>query len=313
MDSKTTQENKEPTVTFIKQPNTQPLTKDFIQINTPASQVPISQQPEEKEVLFKKRFQCNVCYRSYSTKWNLKQHQRVHDESKAFKCTECSKVFSNKILLKSHMLIHTGEKPFECRGCGKRFNKKGNLKKHELVHTEERKFKCALCPHDKWFKDKDQLQKHMKYHQKPTFECATCKQMFHTRALLNQHAKLHDENNKHKCNQCGKMFTCNSILRVHMLTHSEERPFKCNFCKKGFKSKNQLLMHEYTHVGKPGFKCSECPDASSFPAKPGTEVLLSKHLDKKFQVNYQCFKCGHKFYEVVRNQAENNKKVTIVE
>jgi len=71
------------------------------------------------QVLLKKRFQCNVCLRSYSTKWNLKQHQRVHDESLAFKCEECGKVFSNRILLKSHMLIHTGRSRLSAGAVGR--------------------------------------------------------------------------------------------------------------------------------------------------------------------------------------------------
>ena len=43
-----------------------------------------------------KIFSCQICHRSYSSKYILNQHMKVHDESKNFKCDVCLKVFFKK-------------------------------------------------------------------------------------------------------------------------------------------------------------------------------------------------------------------------
>ena len=56
-----------------------------------------------------KRFDCQVCHRSYSNKYNLNKHMKVHDDSKAFKCDVCLKAFPSKSHLETHYRTHTGK------------------------------------------------------------------------------------------------------------------------------------------------------------------------------------------------------------
>ena len=49
---------------------------------------------------------------------------------KKFKCDSCPKTFSSKNGLNSHTIIHSGDKPFKCEQCSYAGNQKGNLRSH---------------------------------------------------------------------------------------------------------------------------------------------------------------------------------------
>ena len=144
--------------------------------------------------LTEKKFNCKVCHRSYSTKHNLSQHTKIHDESKAFKCDVCLKHFYQKSSLIKHYRTHTGEKPFACQFCDKKFAVKSNLTQHEATHSEIKSFKCSICPEGRFFKTKRDLNQHMVFHYEPKFACSHCDYKTHTKQSLDKHRKNHNLN-----------------------------------------------------------------------------------------------------------------------
>ena len=92
----------------------------------------------------------------------------IHDESKAFNCDVCFKIFSMKNDLKRHYRTHTGEKPFECKVCDKKFSRKATKK-------EVRSVECSICPEGRFLKTKSQLTNHMVFNYEPKFSCSHCK------------------------------------------------------------------------------------------------------------------------------------------
>ena len=64
------------------------------------------------------------------TEKTFHKRELLHD------CSVCGKTFSKKYNMMVHMRIHTGECPFECSVCGKRFNQKSSLKSHLKVHAK---------------------------------------------------------------------------------------------------------------------------------------------------------------------------------
>lgn len=76
-----------------------------------------------------------------SRKSNMKEatnayvRSNVNDvKKKTYTCKLCSKTFSKKYNLNVHIRIHTGEKPFVCNFCKKTFSHVSNLRMHMKRH-----------------------------------------------------------------------------------------------------------------------------------------------------------------------------------
>ncbi|XP_065571960.1 zinc finger protein 572-like isoform X2 [Artemia franciscana] len=83
-----------------------------------------------------KRYECEICPRTFTRAWNFKKHQRFHAGEKPFQCPTCKKNVSSSSHLKTHVLSHTGEKPYECPVCKKKYSRKNRLIKHQRVHNK---------------------------------------------------------------------------------------------------------------------------------------------------------------------------------
>ena len=118
---------------------------------------------------------------------------KIHDKIKALKCGICSKVFPSKAKLINHGRTHTGEKPFACKICYRKFAQKNTLVKHQATHSDVRPFKCSICPDGRYFKTKDQLRVHNKFHYEPKFACNYCDHKCYTSGDLKRHIKTHDK------------------------------------------------------------------------------------------------------------------------
>lgn len=88
------------------------------------------------------RFKCDRCPRHYSTKYNLKYHQRFHQDRNIFRCRTCGKRYPSRNSLSYHLKTHLKVKGCKCRHCGKRFVVNSHLKFHVMgVHSGEKEYK----------------------------------------------------------------------------------------------------------------------------------------------------------------------------
>lgn len=137
-------------------------------------------------------FECTICNKSFTTKWNLKQHKWIHASrsSKPFKCTMCTKAFIREAEYTSHVNAHKSIKPYTCDHCGCQFARKYNWLRHTREHEVPKKYRCDDC--GKVFHRAYYLTEHRRSHtgERP-FECIICGKTSTTKTNHNKHVKIH--------------------------------------------------------------------------------------------------------------------------
>ncbi|KAH8310227.1 hypothetical protein KR044_000130 [Drosophila immigrans] len=138
------------------------------------------------------QYDCAICNKSFSTKWNLKIHSWVHANrtAKPFKCEHCPKAFVRELDFKNHMNAHKQIKPYTCEYCGCKFIRKYNYMRHRREHHGNKKFTCDQC--DKTFHRHYYLIEHRRIHtgERP-FHCTICGKSSTTKTNHNKHLKIH--------------------------------------------------------------------------------------------------------------------------
>jgi len=106
-----------------------------------------------------KPYSCRHCSDRFMWSHQLKRHLLVsHDEGTWLVCNICQKKFVRSCDLQRHFLRHKSFKPYVCSECPKRFYSARELKCHQLVHSDVKSFGCIVC--DKSFKYKGNVVRH---------------------------------------------------------------------------------------------------------------------------------------------------------
>jgi len=272
---------------------------------------------EQNGVDTKKTHTCEICCKTYASKYCLHNHMRdIHTKEKPYKCEACNKTFT----VNSKLVIHrrmeceykcssdnyqapkdgnkegmSGKVPeiwkcFTCEVCSKKFPFKRRLLAHMRVHTKEKPFKCEVCATP--FARITDISNHMKTHTKERpYRCDTCSKGFSRKSHLEIHIKrIHVKERPFKCDICNKSFFQKSHHRDHMLIHTEEDPFKCEICHKSFSQKISLKSHMKRHAGVKPFICEVC--SMAFFNKQALESHMRVHTGEK---PYTCKVCNKSF------------------
>ncbi|KAG8133413.1 hypothetical protein E2320_011204, partial [Naja naja] len=97
-------------------------------------------------LLVHRKFTCPLCNRSFTEKWAMNNHMKLHTGEKPYKCTwpTCHYSFLTASAMKDHYRTHTvphlfiiatGEKSFLCDLCGFAGGTRHALTKHRRQHT----------------------------------------------------------------------------------------------------------------------------------------------------------------------------------
>nr|XP_020452904.1 zinc finger protein 407 [Monopterus albus] len=166
-----------------------------------------------------RKFECELCERSFSEKWALNNHMKLHSGEKPYKCAwpSCHYAFLNLSAMKDHYRTHTGEKSYLCDLCGFAGGTKHALTKHRRQHTGERPFRCNLC----------------------NFASTT-------QSHLSRHKRVHTGEKPYRCPWCDYRSNCAENIRKHILhtgKHEGVKMYNCPKCSYATNSPMEFRNH----------------------------------------------------------------------
>ena len=248
-----------------------------------------------------KRFQCELCPKTYPTKLKLETHMNsiyAGGHGTKYECDKCDYVCKTNEKLENHTQKKHGPKiPSICEHCNKEFATKTSYIDHvESVH-QGAVFICDIC--SKTFTTRTGLHKHNKViHEgkRKTYNCETCGKDYANKEYLILHQSkcikkeatdpLNTEPESHKkdqfqCEQCPKICSSKTHLKHHVRTVHEGFSLQCLQCPKTFGTKSALFKHVRTiHEGiRETFSCEQCD--KGFASKFGLDLHTVKHHPKE--------------------------------
>ncbi|XP_015284326.1 PREDICTED: zinc finger protein 710 [Gekko japonicus] len=241
--------------------------------------------------LVEKRWQCRLCEKSYTSKYNLVTHILGHNGVKPHSCPHCGKLFKQPSHLQTHLLTHQGTRPHKCQVCQKAFTQTSHLKRHMLLHSDVKPYSCRFC--GRGFAYPSELKAHEGKHESGRCHvCVECGLDFSTLPQLKRHLATHQGPTLYPCPECSKAFHYRSQLQNHMLKHQNVRPFVCTECGMEFSQIHHLKQHSLTHKGVKEFKCEVC----------GREFTLQANMKRHMLIHtsvrpYQCHICFKTFVQ----------------
>ncbi|XP_076444000.1 uncharacterized protein LOC143282286 [Babylonia areolata] len=238
-----------------------------------------------------KRWQCELCNKSYTTKHNLVMHMLDHNGIKPHLCLVCGKYFKQLSHLNTHMLTHDKVRPHVCPSCGKGFTQISHLKRHQAVHLDSKPYSCDEC--GRGFTFPSELRIHKERHVSGRYidhTCPECGEEFASGALLRQHEVIHENRSNLSCSYCSRNFRYPSQLRDHVVIHSNSRPYMCTECGMDFMKEHHLRSHQFTHTGLRPYSCPVCGRAFNQRANMQRHMLIHKA-----ERSYRCQYCEKSF------------------
>ncbi|GMT13119.1 hypothetical protein PFISCL1PPCAC_4416, partial [Pristionchus fissidentatus] len=258
------------------------------------------------EMIEKKRYECDICKKTYSTKAHLKDHSYVHTGERRFCCDRCEMRFFYTSDLYRHRLKNC-VRPYVCMCCLRGFPTEAELKIHAKIHefqkkknkTSHKKPKSgsatAAAPATLAAEMSEEKE------DRP-FQCDVCKKTYKTKGTLTEHSHIHRGQRRLGCDRCGARFFHNQNLKKHRKKNCEDLPHLCTICMKGFAREIELKYHAIGHdlqakIKKEGhekvdgvYKCPHCPKI--FDSLYDLEPHIRKHTG---ECPYECGECGMKF------------------
>lgn len=246
--------------------------------------------PDERAMPTSLSQQCPVCFVTYFTISDLRNHfRRMHSDAESVKCVQCNaQMAANFEVFLAHCKGHQcgdkvaagcSAKTRECHVCHKQVTATGyshHLASHKMV----------TCPKCNLKVGQRNLKRHINYsHVKEVvYPCMDCSAVYHDASNLVSHRKrnhMGQEVRPHLCEVCGKKFITPSDLRTHVAgVHHNVKKFVCEFCGLSFKISSALMYHRRLHTGEKPHACHVC----SRPfAKPNA---LAKHVRRVHGLEY---------------------------
>ncbi|TWW79574.1 hypothetical protein D4764_10G0006040 [Takifugu flavidus] len=228
----------------------------------------------------KRKYECDLCERTFSEKWALNNHKKLHNGEKPYKCAwpSCHYSFLNLSAMKDHYRTHT---------VNDRSGSQGPDTLTERLQESPPSVKAARRAR-RFGKKKEQSWKSARgaMGTDPSMEM---KQRFYFFFALILFSLCFPGEKSYLCDMCGFAGGTRHALTKHRRQHTGERPFKCKFCNFASTTQSHLSRHKRVHTGEKPYRCPWCDYRSNCAENIRKHILhTGKHEGVKM---YNCPKC----------------------
>ncbi|KAI8512823.1 hypothetical protein Bbelb_094620 [Branchiostoma belcheri] len=158
------------------------------------------------------------------------------------------------------------------------------------VHLKNHVYTCKKC--NAILNSKDNLEKHMRDHQKEEKEqaliCEVCSYRAFSRTSLDIHMRKHTGEKPFACGECSYRAKSKTTLRMHVAS-KHKKTFRCLEC--GFGTNKEDKMDEHVKVHVKYFTCGDC----DFVAASREEIDAHMDTHAGAQGTIMCGKCRQYF------------------
>ncbi|KAM9378596.1 mitofusin-1-like [Phaethornis superciliosus] len=231
---------------------------------------------------------CKVCKESFSSKVQLIEHVKLHEED-PYICKYCdykTVIFEN---LSQHIAdTHFNDHLYWCEQCDVQFSSSSELYLHFQEHSCDEQYLCQFCEHET--NDPEDLHSHVvnehacrlielsdSYNNKERgqyslinkisfdkcknfFVCQVCGFRSRLHTNVNRHVAIeHTKIFPHVCDDCGKGFSGMLEYCKHLSSHLSEGIYLCQYCEYSTGQIEDLKTHlDFRHSADLPHKCTDC-------------------------------------------------------
>ncbi|XP_039321652.1 paternally-expressed gene 3 protein isoform X2 [Saimiri boliviensis] len=235
-------------------------------------------------------YECEECGLGFVDLTDLTDHQKVHRRKCLVDSREYTHSVSHTHSISEYQRNYTGEQLYECPKCGESFIHSSFLFEHQRIHEQDQLYSLKGCDDGFIALLPVKPRRNRAAERNPALSgsairCLLCGQGFIHSSALNEHMRLHREDDLLEQSQMAEEAIIPGLaLTEFQRSQTEERPFECAVCGESFVNAAELADHVTVHKNEP-YEYGSSYTHTSFLTEPLKGAMPF----------YECKDCGKSF------------------